>query len=87
MKENTIRDFIFAFFAERKFFLKRPDCPDGTAIMGKTECANACKDLGFPVSDKAINGGSPCYISGRGICRQNGKDGARALKVCEHKTI
>ena len=55
--------------------------------MGKTECANACKDLGFPVSDKAINGGSPCYISGRGICRQNGKDGARALKVCEHKTI
>ena len=87
LKENTIKDFILLFFAESKFFLKRTECPDETAIMGKKECANACKELRIPVSDKTINGGFPCYRSGRGICRQNGKDGARALKVCQHKTI
>ena len=87
VERKTQSDFFFVFFAENKFFLKRPDCPDKTAIMGKTECANACKDLGLPVSDKALNGGFPCYISGRGMCQQNRKHGARALKVCQHKTI
>ena len=87
LKENTIKDFILLFFAESKFFLKRPSCPDETAIMGKTECTNACKDLRFPLLDKAMNDGSLCYINGRGICLQNGKHGARALKVCQHKTI
>ena len=86
-ERKTISGFILVFFAEIKFFLSPVRCPDETAIMGKTECANACKDLGLPVSDKALNGGFPCYISGRGICRQNGKHGARALKVCQHKTI
>ena len=78
---------FFHFFAEDKFFLSQISCPDKTAIMGKTECANACKDLGIPVWYKAMDDGFPCYISGRGRCRQNGKHGARALKVCQHKTI
>ena len=86
-KENTIRGFIFLFLADDKFFLSQISCPDETAIMGKTECANACKDLKIPVSEKAIYDGFPCYRSGRGKCRQNGKHGARALKVCQHKTI
>ena len=79
--------FYFTIFAESKFFLKRPSCPDETAIREKTECANACKDLGIPVLDKAMKDGFPCYINGRGICQQNRKYGARALKVCQHKTI
>ena len=87
LKENAIQGFISLFFAESKFYLKRPSCPNETAIMGKTECANACRDLGFPLLDKAMKDGSPCYISGRGMCQQNGKHGARALKVCQHKTI
>ena len=84
---NRIPGLIFSFFAEDKFFLSQISCPDKTAIMGKTECANACKDLGIPVWYKAMDDGLPCYISGRGRCRQNGKHGARALKVCQHKTI
>ena len=87
LKEQHDPRFYFSFFAEDKFFLSQISCPDETAIMGKTECATACKDLGIPVWDKAIDDGFPCYISGRGICKQNGKHGARALKVCQHRTI
>ena len=86
-RKTQSRVLFFHFFAEDKFFLSQISCPDKTAIMGKTECANACKDLGIPVWYKAMDDGFPCYISGRGRCRQNGKHGARALKVCQHKTI
>ena len=58
------------------------DCPVGTVIMDKTECATACTQLELPFLERKFKTGHMCYKNGRGVCNQNGAAGSKARMIC-----
>ena len=58
-------------------------CPVGTEVVGKTECIDACTQLGIPISEKKFKPGRKCYKNGKGVCNQNGAAGSKATMICK----
>ena len=61
-------------------------CPEGSAVLDKTECEEACETLNIPISGRFKNG-KPCYRAGSGVCKQNGGFTRRSSRICKKEGI
>ena len=61
-------------------------CPEGSAVLDKTECEEACDTLNIPISGRLKNG-KPCYKTGSGVCKQNGGFTRRSSRICKKEGI
>ena len=57
-------------------------CKDGSAISSSLECKQACdaleKNYGY------LKNGRLCYVTGNGrMCKQDGRNGAKASLICK----
>ena len=48
---------------------RNPSCTTGSEVRNGDECKQACDQLKVTQSNKMI-GGTPCYITNFGLCRQ-----------------
>ena len=55
-------------------------CSEGTQIMEKYPCIEACRALNLPLAK--ILGNQKCYKDQQGKCYQNGRQGAGASLIC-----
>ena len=64
--ENWTLVFLEYFRGE-----KGGSCENGSMIIDKQECENACTELN--IDSGAMQNGKPCYQAKNGKCRQDGK--------------
>ena len=54
-------------------------------ITNKEECKTACDKLNITI--EKLKDGGLCYVAGNGKCKQTGKAGFKASRICKKKGI
>ena len=76
---------IFLDISVQPYFIgnKGGSCEDGTLILTKQDCKNACDMLGISTGTmRNMRNNKTCYLAGNGKCRQDGGQSTKTSPIC-----
>ena len=76
---------IFLDISVLPYFIgnKGGSCEDGTLILTKQDCKNACDMLGISTGTmRNMRNNNTCYLAGNGKCRQDGRQDTKTWPIC-----
>ena len=77
--------YIFLDISVLPYFIgnKGGSCEDGTLILTKQDCKNACDMLGISTDTmRNMRNNKTCYLAGNGKCRQDGRQDTKTSPIC-----
>ena len=78
--------YIFLDISVLPYFIgnKGGSCEDGTLILTKHDCKNACNMLGILTGTmRNMRNNKTCYLAGNGKCRQDGRRSTKTSPICQ----
>ena len=76
---------IFLDISVLPYFIgnKGGSCEDGTLILTKQDCKNACDMLDISTGTmRNMRNNKTCYLAGNGKCRQDGRQDTKNSPIC-----